>query len=200
LSERHAPGPAALRALSQLSVRRNAITIARGTRLQDRDAYVDPSSTSRHPERDLNQILDILSTALALRSLGCTSAEIEDRAEQIAESARICQILEAKPARLPCTAWGTGSAETETAETAEAAHLIVLLALLLVRQNTIRFRYVLELLGRLGVVRICVRMIPLGKLAVGLFKLILADFLVHAEDVVVVLGAGSHQISSGSRA
>jgi hypothetical protein len=66
------------------------------------------------------------------------------------------------------------------------AVLVVGGALLRVGEDLVGFLGLLELLLRLGVVRIAVRMVLHGQLAVGLLDLVVRSVAVDAEDFVVV--------------
>ena len=61
----------------------------------------------------------------------------------------------------------------EAAERAEAAHVVVLLALLGVAEDLVRLGDLLEALGGLGVALVLVRVVLLGELAVLLLDLVL---------------------------
>ena len=63
---------------------------------------------------------------------------------------------------------------------------VVPLPLLLVGQHVVRLGRLLELLLGLGIIRIPVRMILHGFLAVRLFDLLLGGILIDSENVVVI--------------
>ena len=68
------------------------------------------------------------------------------------------------------------------------AELVIDLALLLVAQHVVRFRYLLELLFRLLVVRIHVRVVLAREFAEGLADLVRIRPLLHPQRAVVILG------------
>src|SRR5690606_35313198 len=75
----------------------------------------------------------------------------------------------------------------EPREGAVLAHLIVLLALVLVGEHGVRLGDLLEPLGRRLVVRVRVRVVLLGELPVCLLDLVRAGVLRHPERPVEVL-------------
>src|SRR5581483_4725446 len=112
------------------------------------------------------------------------SAPGED-AEQVAEvpeSGEVAEVLEADPA----AAHPAGEPGAE-ARGGHLAHLVVLLALVLVADDVVRGRDLLEALLRGLVAGVRVRVIALRELAIGLLDLGLRGVLGHAQDLVVVL-------------
>jgi hypothetical protein len=197
LSEGHSARTLALDAVAKPSARGGSAPVARRARLYDRYGDVDLTAPRGRPERDLDEVLDVLATALGLWPFRRALAEVEDRAEQVAQPPTVTQVLEAESPRLGSAA---GRAASPEAEAAEAPHLIVLLALIVVRQDTVGLGDLLEPLGRHGVIRVGIRMILLGQLAVSLLELVGSGFVADAENLVVVLGPRRHQASSPSTA
>src|SRR5262249_26295889 len=97
---------------------------------------------------------------------------------------------------------GAAGRTAKATERAKPPHLVVLLSLLGVAQYLIRLRDLLEGLGGFRVVRILIRVMLRGELAVLLFDLVLRCGRGNAEDRVEVLrlGHGSQYVLSRSTA
>jgi hypothetical protein len=142
------------------------------------------ATQDRHPEWDLHDDLDRLHRRRLL-------AAAEDGGEQVAQAAQApepaeVELLEAHLAR----AAATPLLEPATAERAELAHGVVLLALLGIAQDGIGFRDLLEALGRGLVTGVGVGVILLGEPPIGLLELGLLHLLGDAEHLVVILHRG----------
>src|SRR5690606_26237151 len=188
LAERDRARAPAFAARLRPRARRVPGAAARGALLGDGHADRQPPATRRHRERNLDDVLDV---APALRRAPPpaprTLAEVEDRAEQIAQATEV-QVLGRRTepaARAPRVR--ARPAEPEPGERPHLAELIVLLPLLRVGEDRIRLPDLLEALRRTRVVPVRVRMVLLGELAIRPLDLLGRSALRHAQDLIVIL-------------
>jgi hypothetical protein len=149
-------------------------------------------------ERDRELGLDVLS---ALRSASPASpaggAAAEHRAEEVTKpaEANVAEVLEAErlsatasTGERPSGAWTAAALRArKTAKRAELPHLVILLSFFGVTENLVGLRDLLESLGRFGIVRVLIRVVLCGELAVLLLDVGLRRRRGHAKDRVVVL-------------
>src|SRR5690606_18720975 len=102
-----------------------------------------------------------------------TAGAVKQRAEDVAQPADVAEVLEREPHLAGAGLRTRGAvAEAEATERAELAHLVVLLALLLVRQNRVRLADLLEPLGGLRIVPVRVGVVLLRQPAVRLLDVL----------------------------
>jgi hypothetical protein len=124
----------------------------------------------------------------------------EHRGEQIAKATQAAdvEVLHARArAATRTTARGVARPATtllalaaESSECAKAAHLVVLLALLLIAQDVVRLGDLLESIGRLRIALVRIGVVLLCETAIGLLDLFLRRGRGHPEDLVVILALG----------
>src|SRR5690606_30609715 len=146
-------------------------------------------ATRSHRERNLDDVLDVTpALRCAPPPAPRTLAEVEDRAEQIAQATEVAKILGRRTepaARAPRVR--ARPTEPEPGERPHLAELIVLLPLLRVGQDRVRLPDLLEALRRARVVPVRVRMVLLGELAIRPLDLVGRGTLRHAQDLIVIL-------------
>src|SRR5215207_4554567 len=184
LIHRDGARPAASRTGRRARARRGAASVTGLARRRAGDPDRHRGSGHRVVERDRHGRLQIRPTG------GTGSAAAPPTPEQPAEQVpEIAEVLEADPAGEPtlepaATARGSTRAEPRRGH---VAHLVVLLALVLVAQDVVRRRDLLEPVLGLRVPGVRVGVVLLRELAVGLFDLGRARVLRDAEHLVVVL-------------
>ena len=174
----HDAGAAAVRAgLRRRALgRAGAAAVATGLDALDRDLlFAAEGRLLEGKDNGLANGFAALRCVAALRTAAAEAAA-EERTEQVAEVAHVEAAAEAACA---CTA---AVARVDACK----AELVVLCALVLVGQHLIRLVDLLELVGRLGIILVEVRVVLASQLAVRLFQLVLARALLHAEHLVIV--------------
>src|SRR5690606_14357356 len=158
-------------------------------RVRDGDGDVDLAAPRCRLERDLDEVLDVLTPLRRPRPvtgpLLLLTAPVEERAEQVAQPAEVAEVLEGKALLVDGarTRARRAPTEAEASERTHLAHLVVLPALLVVRQHRIRLADLLEPLGRLRIVGVRVGVVLLREPAVCLLDLIGARVLRGAENL-----------------
>src|SRR5690606_22015670 len=171
-------------------------------RVRDGDGDVDLAAPRCRLERDLDEVLDVLTPLRRPRPvtgpLLLLTAPVEERAEQVAQPAEVAEVLEGKALLVDGarTRARRAPTEAEASERTHLAHLVVLPALLVVRQHRIRLADLLEPLGRLRIVGARGAVALLREPAVCLLDLIGARVLRDAEYLIVVRpGSRLHPLS-----
>jgi len=124
-------------------------------------------------EGDLNVVAQVRTTIDVRPSAACAAAKnfVENSAKGVGESATAAKTAKA-------------AAHAGLRINPGVAVLVVGSAFLRIGEDFVGFLRFLEVLFRLGIVRIAVRMVLHGQLAVGLLDFILGGVAVDAEDVI----------------
>src|SRR5690606_29603125 len=135
-AEGHGSRALALLAASPLRARLAPVAAAGRAALRDPDLHGDLPAVDRGEQRELDDVLDVLTLLPAGRARArrgarpAPPAEVEERAEEIGDAPEAApEVLEREAARRLAGGGAARARPAEAAERAQLAHLVVLLAL-----------------------------------------------------------------------